>query len=306
VTTSASSTRAIRIPTRGILASATIDGPYREPRLCRCHPMSPRRLAAGLRRACTAPIATRCIAPPYGRSATTHDAEDVTLTAFLDAYRAICALQADLPRAWLLAMRENVRRRRFQHDTWEAARGASSGRDAAVGRAAVARADRGDPAALRGWPRTSGRCSCCASWAGSRTARSRSQLDLSVPAVQMLLFRARQKLRAELDQSRSVRLGGLIPVPHWLFGLADRFPAGFAVPRVAGLRRGRGHRHERRRRFGRIGCRAEAATGRACATRSLEAGESSSRRTCSQCGPHACARQGGRHCRFDKARTSKR
>ena len=35
--------------------------------------------------------------------------------------------------------------------------------------------------------------------------------------------------------SGSARLGGLIPVPHWLLGLADRVPAGFAVPRVAGL-----------------------------------------------------------------------
>ena len=61
------------------------------------------------------------------------------------------------------------------------------------------------------------------------------QLDISVPAVQMLLFRARQKLRVELGRSGSVRLGGLIPVPHWLLGFADRVPASFAVPRVAGL-----------------------------------------------------------------------
>jgi Sigma-70, region 4 len=62
-----------------------------------------------------------------------------------------------------------------------------------------------------------------------------AQLDLSVPAVQMLLFRARQRLRTELGRSGSVRLGGIIPIPHWLVGLADRFPAGFAVPRAAGL-----------------------------------------------------------------------
>ena len=62
-----------------------------------------------------------------------------------------------------------------------------------------------------------------------------TQLDLSVPAVQMLLFRARQKLRTELDRSGSARIGGLIPVPHWLLGLADRVPAFSAAPRVAGL-----------------------------------------------------------------------
>jgi RNA polymerase sigma-70 factor, ECF subfamily len=165
-----------------------------------------------------------------------HEAEDVTQAAFLDAYKAVLrGSKPDLPRAWLLAIAENVRRRRFR---------------------ATLRRPREEP--LRDESLPSAEPPWRAQTEDIRTALSRLgesqrkvfllrelggfsyreiavQLDLSVPAVQMLLFRARQKLRAELGRSESVRLGGLIPVPHWLLGLADRFPAGFAVPRAAGL-----------------------------------------------------------------------
>jgi DNA-directed RNA polymerase specialized sigma24 family protein len=44
-----------------------------------------------------------------------HEAEDVTQAAFLDAYKAVLrGSKPDLPRAWLLAIAENVRRRRFR------------------------------------------------------------------------------------------------------------------------------------------------------------------------------------------------
>ena len=44
-----------------------------------------------------------------------HDAEDVTQAAFVDAYRAILrGSRPESPRAWLLAIGENVRRRRFR------------------------------------------------------------------------------------------------------------------------------------------------------------------------------------------------
>jgi RNA polymerase sigma-70 factor, ECF subfamily len=165
-----------------------------------------------------------------------HEAEDVTQTAFLDAYKAILrGSKPDLPRAWLLAIAENVRRRRLR---------------------STLRRPREEP--LRDESLPSAEPPWRAQTEEIRTALSRLgesqrkvfllrelggfsyreiavQLDLSVPAVQMLLFRARQKLRTELDRSGSVRLGGLIPVPHWILGLADRVPAGFAVPRVAGV-----------------------------------------------------------------------
>jgi RNA polymerase sigma-70 factor, ECF subfamily len=165
-----------------------------------------------------------------------HEAEDVTQTAFLDAYKAILrGSKPDLPRAWLLAIAENVRRRRLR---------------------STLRRPREEP--LRDESLPSAEPPWRAQTEEIRTALSRLgesqrkvfllrelggfsyreiavQLDLTVPAVQMLLFRARQKLRTELDRSGSVRLGGLIPVPHWILGLADRVPAGFAVPRVAGV-----------------------------------------------------------------------
>jgi RNA polymerase sigma-70 factor, ECF subfamily len=165
-----------------------------------------------------------------------HEAEDVTQAAFLDAYKAILrGSKPDLPRAWLLAIAENVRRRRFR---------------------ATLRRPREEP--LRGESLPSAEPPWRAQTEDIRMALSRLgesqrkvfllrelggfsygeiavQLDMSVPAVQMLLFRARQRLRSELGRSGSVRLGGLVPVPHWLLGLADRVPASFAVPRVAGL-----------------------------------------------------------------------
>jgi RNA polymerase sigma-70 factor, ECF subfamily len=165
-----------------------------------------------------------------------HDAEDVTQTAFLDAYRAILrGSKPDLPRAWLLAIAENVRRRRFRttlgrpreeqlHDeTLPSAEPPWRAQTEEIRNALARLAENQRKVFL------------LRELGGFSYGEIAVQLDLSVPAVQMLLFRARQKLRAELDQSRSVRLGGLIPVPHWLFGFADKFPAGFAAPRVAGL-----------------------------------------------------------------------
>ena len=44
-----------------------------------------------------------------------HEAEDVTQAAFVDAYRAVLrGTRPDAPRAWLLTIAENVRRRRFR------------------------------------------------------------------------------------------------------------------------------------------------------------------------------------------------
>ena len=44
-----------------------------------------------------------------------HDAEDVTQAAFVDAYRAVLrGTRPEAPRAWLLTIAENVRRRRFR------------------------------------------------------------------------------------------------------------------------------------------------------------------------------------------------
>ena len=165
-----------------------------------------------------------------------HDAEDVTQTAFLDAYRAILrGSKPDLPRAWLLAIAENVRRRRFR-TSLRRPREEPLLDEALPSAEPPWRAQTEEiRAALARLAENQRKVFLLRELGGFSYGEIAVQLDLSVPAVQMLLFRARQKLRAELDQSGSVRLGGLIPIPHWLVGLADRFPAGFAAPRVAGL-----------------------------------------------------------------------
>jgi RNA polymerase sigma-70 factor (ECF subfamily) len=164
-----------------------------------------------------------------------HEAEDVTQTAFLDAYRAVLrGSHPDLPRAWLLAIAENVRRRRFRtalrrprleplKETLPSAEPPWRAQTAEI------------RAALSTLPDNQRKAFLLRELGGFSYGEIAEQLDTSVPAVQMLLFRARQKLRAELDQPTVGRIGGFIPIPHWLLGLASKVPAGFAGPRVAGL-----------------------------------------------------------------------
>ena len=165
-----------------------------------------------------------------------HEAEDVTQAAFLDAYRAILrGSKPDLPRAWLLAIAENVRRRRFRtslrRPREEQLRDESLPSAEPPWRAQTEEIR----AALARLGESQRKVFLLRELGGFSYSEIATQLDLSVPAVQMLLFRARQKLRTELDRSGSARIGGLIPVPHWLVGLADRVPAFSAAPRVAGL-----------------------------------------------------------------------
>jgi RNA polymerase sigma-70 factor (ECF subfamily) len=165
-----------------------------------------------------------------------HDAEDVTQTAFLDAYKAILrGSKPDLPRPWLLAIAENVRRRRFR-TTLRRPREVPLMDEALPSAEPPWRAQTEEiRAALSRLGESQRKVFLLRELGGFSYGEIATELDISVPAVQMLLFRARQKLRVELDRSGSVRVGGLIPVPHWLLGLADRVPAFSAAPRVAGL-----------------------------------------------------------------------
>ena len=165
-----------------------------------------------------------------------HEAEDVTQTAFLDAYRAILrGSKPDLPRAWLLAIAENVRRRRFR-TTLRRPREEPLRDESLPSAVPRWRAQTEEiRTALATLAENQRKVFLLRELGGFSYGEIAVQLDISVPAVQMLLFRARQKLRSELGRSGSVRIGGLIPVPHWLLGLADRVPASFAAPRVAGL-----------------------------------------------------------------------
>lgn len=164
-----------------------------------------------------------------------HEAEDVTQAAFLDAYRAVLrGSKPDLPRAWLLAIAENVRRRRFR-TALRRPREEPFGDESLPSAEPPWRAQTEEiRAALATLAENQRKVFLLRELGGFSYSEIAAQLDLSVPAVQMLLFRARQKLRAELGPG-TARVGGLIPIPHWLLGLADRFPAGLAGPRVAGI-----------------------------------------------------------------------
>ena len=133
------------------------------------------------------------------------EAEEVTQTAFLDAYRAW--IGGDLPReprAWLFAIAENTRRRRYsararRPEEQRSTRSRTSGSPPSA--RPSARSARPCSSCRNG----SGRSSCCGRSAGCPTTEIGDELDLSVAAVQMLLFRARRALRSRLAPSASAR-----------------------------------------------------------------------------------------------------
>lgn len=164
-----------------------------------------------------------------------HEAEDVTQTTFLDAYRAVLrGTEPDLPRAWLHAIAENVRRRRFRttrHRPRE-----EPLRETLLAEDAVAFSADEIRAALATLAASQRKAFVLRELGGMSYGEIATELGTTVAAVQMLLFRARHKLRRELEGPTLGRLGGLVPVPHWLASLADRLiPAASGPARVVGL-----------------------------------------------------------------------
>ncbi|HXH87459.1 MAG TPA: sigma-70 family RNA polymerase sigma factor [Gaiellaceae bacterium] len=161
-----------------------------------------------------------------------HEAEDVTQAAFLDAYRAVLrGTRPELPRAWLLAIAENVRRRRF-------AASLRRPRQTPLDDEATAAPARGNDdteqilAALGSLPPNQRSAFVLREVAGLSYAEIATSLDVSLPAVQMLLFRARQGLRAllaPLEDKPSPLLSA-----HWLLWLTSRFEAASVSARALG------------------------------------------------------------------------
>ena len=164
-----------------------------------------------------------------------HDAEDVTQAAFIDAYRAVLrGTRPESPRAWLLAIAENVRRRRFR---------------TAQRRPREEPLDRGrlPPAAELPYEQTKSLAEALASLPAEqrRVFLLREILGLSydeiadqagstVASIQMLLFRARRSLREQLDPPTATRRPVFVPPAE----LADRAllacEARVLTPRAAG------------------------------------------------------------------------
>ena len=168
-----------------------------------------------------------------------HDAEDVTQAAFVDAYRAVLrGTEPQSPRAWLLAISENVRRRRFRtaqrrprEETLDDA-DLPLAADLSYGHAqALAEALAGLSAQQR-------RVFVLREIVGLSYDEIAGEVDSTVASVQMLLFRARRSLRDELEPPTvaTQRTGGFLPpFPGWLAGLVSRVELTALTPRAAGV-----------------------------------------------------------------------
>jgi RNA polymerase sigma-70 factor (ECF subfamily) len=167
-----------------------------------------------------------------------HDAEDVTQAAFADAYRAVLSgTRPQSPRAWLLAISENVRRRRFRTAQRR------PGEELVVDDADFPPAaelpyeqSRELAEALAALPAEQRRVFVLREIAGLSYAEIADESASTVASVQMLLFRARRSLRQQLDPPTvaSRRPVFLPPVPSWLAGLFSRVELASLTPRAAG------------------------------------------------------------------------
>jgi RNA polymerase sigma factor (sigma-70 family) len=145
------------------------------------------------------------------------EAEDITQTAFLDAFRALRrGDEPQQPHAWLLTIAQNAARRRFRT---RAARPSEVELDAEF----LAAPDPGGPSAddirvaLERLRPAQREAIVLREIGGRSYVEIAAAMDMSVPAVETLLFRARRALRVELDdeapRTRGRVLGGLLPVP---------------------------------------------------------------------------------------------
>lgn len=157
------------------------------------------------------------------------EAEEVTQSAFLDAYRAW--MRGDLPReprAWLFAIAENTRRRRYRlrasHPAEQLPDEIADERGAADAPSA-----REIHAALQELPERQRAVVVLREIGGLSYDEIAAELDLTVAAVQMLLFRARRALRSRLAPT-----GPIVALPGWLTGWAGWFANAPGTARVAG------------------------------------------------------------------------
>src|SRR5688572_12536284 len=157
-----------------------------------------------------------------------HDAEDVTQAAFVDAYRAVLrGTRPQAPRAWLLTIAENVRRRRFRAslrrpreepldaDAALAAEQSHEEAGALLDALSTLTAEQREVFLLR-------------EITGLSYDEIAEQMDSTVGSVQMLLFRARRTLREELEPPSAH--GVYLP----LASLLSRFDTLSLTPRAAG------------------------------------------------------------------------
>ena len=165
-----------------------------------------------------------------------HDAEDVTQAAFVDAYRAVLrGTRPQSPRAWLLAISENVRRRRFRTAQRRPHEDLVEDADFPLTADLPHEQSRALSEALAALPPEQRRVFVLREVVGLSYVEIAAEVDSTVASVQMLLFRARRSLRDQLDPPTvSRRPIFLPPLPGWLVGLWSRIEVATLTPRAAG------------------------------------------------------------------------
>ena len=165
-----------------------------------------------------------------------HDAEDVTQAAFVDAYRAVLrGTRPQSPRAWLLAISENVRRRRFRTAQRRPHEDLVEDADFPLTADLPHEQSRALSEALAALPPEQRRVFVLREVVGLSYVEIAAEVDSTVASVQMLLFRGRRSLRDQLDPPTvSRRPIFLPPLPGWLVGLWSRIEVATLTPRAAG------------------------------------------------------------------------
>ena len=240
------------------------------------------------------------------------DAEDVTQTTFLNAYRAYQrGIEIEKPQNWLIKIAHNVARTRYARAS---RRVKEVPLDDHVDALAVAESDLPDlhevMKALGRLPFNQRAALVMRELEGRSYAEISDTIGVSVSAVETLIFRARKSLRLKASAIRSL---AVVPLPSSLFqffeggGLATggggALAGGFLIKAAVALVAGAVATGDRRRphRPGRGGRRSDA-VDRSCTIRrhrDAEAGLAAEGRGCRRAGrgqgPRSPARS--RHCR---------
>ena len=184
------------------------------------------------------------------------DAEDVTQAAFADAYRAVLrGARPQSPRAWLLAISENVRRRRFRTAQRRPREELVDDADFPLAAELPYEQSRALTEALATLPPEQRRVFVLREIVGLSYDEIAEELDSTVGSVQMLLFRARRSLRDVLDPPTVAIRRPVLPAAAARLArrdvVADRDRHADASRR-RDARRGRPHRRRRQRRRARL------------------------------------------------------
>jgi RNA polymerase sigma factor (sigma-70 family) len=149
------------------------------------------------------------------------DAEDVTQTTFLNAYRAVKrGEEIEKPQNWLITIAHNAARSRYARAS---RRVAEVPLEDHLEQLAVPEIERPQVQevldALGRLPLNQRAALVMRELEGRTYAEIAETLGVSVSAVETLIFRARRRLRVKASE---IRILGVVPAPGWLWNLLDQ------------------------------------------------------------------------------------